>query len=193
MAIVGRIANQLDIGKFSVMRCRVNFFKDLVSSEGQPSSRLQQSIEISGAENIDCAVEDAKRRYERLCRVPLWSLYADRLELENDRQRIAYPANSRAAPFTVPGDGADQADAASVLRLSVQPVVDVFAHLILGQAVALLDLAFQLIAAAVNLGQIIVGQLSPLLLDFACCLLPVPFDPVPIHLCCLLVVGCRDV
>src|SRR6266550_8589337 len=28
------------------------FFKDLVSSDGHPSSCLQQSIEISGAENV---------------------------------------------------------------------------------------------------------------------------------------------
>jgi hypothetical protein len=32
---------------------------------GQPSSRLQQSMEISGTENIDRAVEEGKRRYER--------------------------------------------------------------------------------------------------------------------------------
>src|SRR4029077_16525931 len=31
-------------GKLETMRCRVNFFKDLVSPDGQPSSRLQQSI-----------------------------------------------------------------------------------------------------------------------------------------------------
>jgi hypothetical protein len=39
------------------MRWRANFFKDLVGSNGQPSSRLQQSIEISGVENLDRAVE----------------------------------------------------------------------------------------------------------------------------------------
>jgi hypothetical protein len=39
------------------MRWRANFFEDLVGSNGQPSSRLQQSIEISGVENLDRAVE----------------------------------------------------------------------------------------------------------------------------------------
>ena len=66
-----------------------------------------------------------------------------------------------------------------LLRLSVPPVLDVFAHQILGQAVALLDPSFQLIAAAVDLSKIIVGQLTPLLFDLAFCFLPVPLDPVP--------------
>jgi hypothetical protein len=73
----------METGKLQNMRWRVNFFKDLVGCDGQSSSRLQQSIEISGAENIDRAVEEAKRRYERLCHVPLWSLYADRLDDRN--------------------------------------------------------------------------------------------------------------
>jgi hypothetical protein len=86
------------------MRCRVNFFKDLVSSEGQPASRLQHSIEISGAENIDRALEEAKRRFERLCRVPLWSLYADRLELENEEQRTSYrPTPTEIGLIPIPG------------------------------------------------------------------------------------------
>jgi hypothetical protein len=91
-------------GKLETMRCRVNFFKDLVSSDGQPSSRLQQSMEISGAENIDRAVEEAKRRYERLCRVPLWSLYADRLEVESDGKRTSYrPTHDESALIPIPG------------------------------------------------------------------------------------------
>jgi hypothetical protein len=86
------------------MRCRVNFFKDLVSSDGQPCSRLQQSIEISEAENIDRAVEEAKRRYERLCRVPLWSLYADRLEVESEGKRTSYrPTHDESALIPIPG------------------------------------------------------------------------------------------
>jgi hypothetical protein len=88
------------------MRWRANFFKDLVNSDGQLSSRLQQSIEISGAENIDRAVGGAKRRYECLCRVPIWSLYADRLELENEGQRISYhPTRDEIALIRVPGRG----------------------------------------------------------------------------------------
>src|SRR5262249_56847471 len=68
-------------GKFVAMRWRANFFKDLVNSEGRASSSLQRSIEVSRAKNIDHAVEVAKRRYERLCPLPILSLYSDRLEL----------------------------------------------------------------------------------------------------------------
>jgi hypothetical protein len=55
---------------------------------------------------------------------------------------------------------------------------------ILGQAVALLDLALELIALAVDLRKIVVGKLTPLLFDLACGLFPVSFDSVSIH--CLL-------
>jgi hypothetical protein len=84
----------------------------------------------------------------------------------------------------------------SLLRLGVQPVVDVFAHQILGQAIALLDLAFQLIAEAVDLGQIIVGQLSPLLLDLAnfCLILPFAafqFPSIRFQSICAVSPGCQ--
>jgi Cytochrome c len=68
-----------------------------------------------------------------------------------------------------------------LLGLRVQPIVDVSAYEILGQAVALLKSALQLVAAAIDLSEIIVGQLTPLLLDLAFGCYPVPFDTVPIH------------
>ena len=86
------------------MRWRANFFKDLVNSEGRASSSLQGSIEISRAKNIDHAVEVAKRRYKRLCHVPIWSLYADWLELESKGQRILYrPTHDEIALTRIPG------------------------------------------------------------------------------------------
>jgi hypothetical protein len=45
-----------------------------------------------------------------------------------------------------------------------------------------LNLALQLIAATVDLAEIVVDQLTPLLFDLAFYLFPVPFDPVPVHL-----------
>jgi hypothetical protein len=85
------------------MRWRANFFKDLVNSEGRAASSLQQSIEISRAKNIDHAVEVAKRRFERLCHVPIWSLYADRLELESKGQRISFrPTQDEFASTGIP-------------------------------------------------------------------------------------------
>jgi hypothetical protein len=55
----------------------------------------------------------------------------------------------------------------------VQPIVNVFAHLIFGVAVASLNLAFQLIAPAIDGSQIVIGQLAPLLFDAAGKLLPI--------------------
>ena len=87
-----------------MVQCRVSFFKDLVSSDGHPSSCLQQSIEISGAENVTSAVEEAKRHYERLRRVPIWSLCADRLELESEGKRTSYrPTHDESALIPIPG------------------------------------------------------------------------------------------
>jgi hypothetical protein len=86
------------------MHWRVTFFKDLVGSGGRLSSSLQQSIEINRAKNIDGAVEMAKRRYERLRRVPIWWLYADRLEVESKGQRISFrPTHDEIALIRIPG------------------------------------------------------------------------------------------
>ena len=52
---IGKLA-AIKPGEIAAMvQCRVSFFKDLVSSDGHPSSCLQQSIEISGAENVTSA------------------------------------------------------------------------------------------------------------------------------------------
>jgi hypothetical protein len=50
------------------------------------------------------------------------------------------------------------------------PIVNVLTDLILGQAVALLNLAFELVAASIDDVQIVVGELAPLLfhLPLAC-------------------------
>jgi len=52
--------------------------------------------------------------------------------------------------------------------LGAQPVVDVFAHHVLGQTVTLLDLAFELVTLSVDLGEIVIGELAPLLFDRPC-------------------------
>jgi hypothetical protein len=49
---------------------------------------------------------------------------------------------------------------------------------------ALLESALQLLAAPIGLGEIIIGQLTPFLLDLAFGCLPVSFDAVPIHFVC---------
>src|SRR5262245_44434908 len=61
------------------------------------------------------------------------------------------------------------------------PIVDVLADLILGQTVALLDLALELITAAANDVEIVVGELAPLLLHLPFDLLPISLHAIPVH------------
>ena len=68
------------------MSYRVSFFKALLSSDGHQFRCLQQSIVIRRARSVERAVEAAKRRFERRCRVTDWRLYADGVELEMDQQ-----------------------------------------------------------------------------------------------------------
>src|SRR5688572_25117490 len=65
--------------------------------------------------------------------------------------------------------------------LAVVPFVDVVTDLVLGVAVALLDLAFELVAAAFDHVEVVVSELSPLLFDLALDLLPIAFHTMPIH------------
>jgi hypothetical protein len=68
------------------MSYRVSFFKKLLSSDGHHFRCLQQSIVIRRARSDERAVEAAKRRFERLCHVTDWTLYADGVELEMDQR-----------------------------------------------------------------------------------------------------------
>src|ERR1700733_5882415 len=77
--------------------------------------------------------------------------------------------------------GAFAACAQAVSLQRLEPVVHVLVDLILGEAVALLQLAFELVAPALDDVEIVVGELAPFLLGGALELLPVSFDPVPIH------------
>src|ERR1035437_7588877 len=61
------------------------------------------------------------------------------------------------------------------------PIIDILLHHVLGMTVALLDLAFELLALAVYRGKVVVSELAPLFLDLADELLPVTFDTIPIH------------
>jgi hypothetical protein len=53
--------------------------------------------------------------------------------------------------------------------------------LILGNAVTLLNLALELIAAASDHIEVVIRELAPLLFDLAFDLLPIAFNPVPVH------------
>src|SRR5688572_2732404 len=61
------------------------------------------------------------------------------------------------------------------------PVLDLLLGFVLLHAVALLDLAHELVAMAGHLVEFVVGELAPLLLDLALHLLPVTLNRVPVH------------
>jgi hypothetical protein len=54
------------------------------------------------------------------------------------------------------------------------PIIDILLHHVLGMTVALLDLAFELLALAVYRNKVVVSELAPLFLDLADELLPSP-------------------
>src|SRR6516162_669493 len=65
--------------------------------------------------------------------------------------------------------------------LGGEPIVHVLANLILRQAIALLELAFELISTPVDDVEVIVSELPPLLFHLAFDLFPVSFHATPIH------------
>ena len=72
-------------------------------------------------------------------------------------------------------------NAARYASLTAEPVVNVLLDLVFGKTVAGLNFALKLLAVAIDLGNVFVSELAPLLLDLAGELLPVTFDAVPIH------------
>src|SRR5262245_31579255 len=68
----------------------------------------------------------------------------------------------------------------AVARLEL---VQLLLGFVLGDAVLLLDPSGQLLAAAGDDVELVVGELAPLLLGLALQLLPVAFDAIPVHMC----------
>ena len=66
-------------------------------------------------------------------------------------------------------------------RLCVNPIVDVLFDLIFRDTVPLLNFPLELITAARDLVQVVVGQVAPPLLDLAFQLFPVSLDSIPVH------------
>jgi hypothetical protein len=65
--------------------------------------------------------------------------------------------------------------------LLLGPLVDLLARGVLLDAVTLLDLAFELVALSADGGEVVVGQIAPLLLELPLELLSVSFDTIPVH------------
>src|SRR5690625_310095 len=69
-------------------------------------------------------------------------------------------------------------------RLHVaKPLVDPATRLLFGQAVTLLNLAFELLAVTAGLLDVVIRQLGPLFTHVALHLLPLTFNLVPVHKC----------
>src|SRR5205085_10762408 len=73
--------------------------------------------------------------------------------------------------------------ASADLLLTVFPFAYLAFGFITGAAVALLDLAHQLIALARHLVELVVAEFAPALFQRACHLLPVAGNAVPVHAC----------
>ena len=65
--------------------------------------------------------------------------------------------------------------------LRSEPIVHFLVNLLFMVAIALLDFTLELIAAAIDDVQIVIGEFAPFLLYFASYLFPVSFDAVPVH------------
>ena len=65
-----------------------------------------------------------------------------------------------------------------------QPVIDILPNLILGNSIALLDFAFELVTTAVDRSEVVVSELTPLLFYLAGQLFPasIEHDPNPLQL-----------
>src|SRR5438067_12304561 len=68
-----------------------------------------------------------------------------------------------------------------LLRQCPEPILHILFCPVLGEAVALLNLALQLVLPSVDYVEVIVGEPTPLLLGSALELFPVPFDSIPVH------------
>lgn len=70
-------------------RYRVRFIKALCDDCGHPHKCIQGIVDIHWARTQDRAVQAAKRRFERIKRIPRWDLYADTFEVESGKNSRA--------------------------------------------------------------------------------------------------------
>lgn len=77
--------------------------------------------------------------------------------------------------------GPDHQPETAAKSMTRQPTVDLSFNFLLRLSVTFLDTARKLTAFATDDIKVVVGEFSPLLLDSAFELLPVAFNPIPIH------------
>jgi hypothetical protein len=70
----------------SVAHYRVRFIKTLCDDTGHAHKCVEGVVDIRRARDRDRAVQAAKRRFERMKKIPRWGLYADSFELEVEQE-----------------------------------------------------------------------------------------------------------
>jgi hypothetical protein len=63
-------------------RYRVNFFKNLLSSDGHQFKCLQQQVDVTNSEGVARAMESASRQFEKCHGLQHWQQMADSIEIE---------------------------------------------------------------------------------------------------------------
>jgi hypothetical protein len=69
-----------------VAHYRVRFIKTLCDDTGHAHKCVEGVVNIRRARNRDRAVQAAKRRFERMKKIPRWGLYADTFELDIEQE-----------------------------------------------------------------------------------------------------------
>jgi hypothetical protein len=69
----------------------VRFIKNLCDDMGHTHKCVEGAVNIRRARDRDRAVQAAKRRFERMKRIPRWDLYADTFELDIDEKQPNLP------------------------------------------------------------------------------------------------------
>jgi hypothetical protein len=78
-----------------VAHYRVRFIKTLCDDTGHAHKCVEGVVDIRRARDRDRAVQAAKRRFERVKKIPRWGLYADSFELDIE-QEASTPNRKRA-------------------------------------------------------------------------------------------------
>lgn len=74
-----------------MVQYHVRFIKNLYDDTGHGHRCVEGVVDIRRARDSGRAVQAAKRRFERMKRIPRWDLHADTFELEIDEREADLP------------------------------------------------------------------------------------------------------
>jgi hypothetical protein len=194
-----KFVGELPSGSAGESQCHAATSRNTPTSKsGKPSNHFETVRQRKDRSLVDISLAISPIRNSRAKIVGASKIARDITELKEGAQSTALAAerNESKNLFALSGSivSPSARSAKSVQELAESPrerlpagaspsipSVDLLAGFIPGDSVSLLNCAFELFCPAVDLGQVVVGELSPLLLHGALQLLPVSFDPVPIH------------